>query len=215
MTLAAVLTALVLFGPSWGSVPIAVYLPFGQTSGSTPSQSQQEPASAPQPETSPPEPAKPDQQAKPDSPEPQSPSGTAAPSQNPPTDQPPAQAAPPAKTVTKKHRKKKTTPPAAEPAKVVVRNGSTTEPSAQIAPGGVSKERANSELKITNQLLAHASVNLEKLSTHKLSAAQEDMVKQIRTYMDQAKSASDSGDWQRAHNLASKAQMLSDDLLRH
>jgi hypothetical protein len=44
---------------------------------------------------------------------------------------------------------------------------------------------------------------------------QQDSVSQIRKYMEQAKTAEDEGDVQRAQNLASKALMLSDDLLKH
>jgi hypothetical protein len=41
------------------------------------------------------------------------------------------------------------------------------------------------------------------------------MVTQIRNYVQQAKAAENAGDLQRARNLAFKAQLLSDDVLRH
>jgi hypothetical protein len=40
-------------------------------------------------------------------------------------------------------------------------------------------------------------------------------VKQIQTYVEQARTAEAAGDLDRAHNLAVKAQLLSDDLVRH
>jgi len=118
---------------------------------------------------------------------------------------------------TKKHhrKKKKPTTPDDTPKKVVVRNGSTTEPTTQIAPGGLSKQQANNQAQTTTQLLTTTNANLQKLSARQLSPTQQDTVKQIRTYMDQAKTATDAGDLQRAYNLAFKAHLLSDDLLKH
>jgi outer membrane biosynthesis protein TonB len=129
----------------------------------------------------------------------------------------PATPAPETAKPTKKHRrkKKKPTTPDDSPKKVVVRNGSTTETTVQIAPGGLSKQQANSQAQTTTQLITNTNANLQTLSTRQLSATQKDTVKQIRTYMDQAKTATDAGDIQRAYNLAFKAHLLSDDLLKH
>ena len=41
------------------------------------------------------------------------------------------------------------------------------------------------------------------------------MVKQVRTYMEQAKAAAGAGDLERANNLATKAQLLSAELAKH
>jgi len=41
------------------------------------------------------------------------------------------------------------------------------------------------------------------------------MVNQIRNYIQQAKAAETTGDLQRARNLAFKAHLLSDEVLRH
>lgn len=84
----------------------------------------------------------------------------------------------------------------------------------QIAPGGLSKQQASSQVQNTTQLLASTDANLQKLSDRRLNSSQQDTVKQIRTYMDQAKAATDAGDLQRAHNLAFKAHLLSDDLIK-
>lgn len=108
----------------------------------------------------------------------------------------------------KQHRK-----PHSKPRKVVVRNGSTTDPSVQFSTTA-SPEQATHERQSTAGLLATAQANLQKLSGHHLSSSQQDMVTQIRGYMRQAKSAEDAGDLQSAQNLALKAQLLSSDLVR-
>jgi hypothetical protein len=167
-----------------------------------------------QPDTSQPE--QPSQEPKPD----QTPDRPVVQPQTPPAPQPTQptpETAKPKPTPTKRHHHKKKTPTTADegPKKVVVRNGSTTEPTAQIAPGGLSKQQASNQAQSTTQLLTNTNTNLQKLSARQLNASQQDTVKQIRTYMDQAKTATDAGDLQRAYNLAFKAHLLSDDLLKH
>lgn len=119
-------------------------------------------------------------------------------------------------------RKKKSAPststaapaPAGDnPPKVVVNNGSTSDPKVQIAPT-VSDDQAARDRQNTNQLLALVESNLNKLSEKQLNSGQQDMVKQIRQYVDQSKAADKTGDLQRAQNLASKARMLTDELLK-
>jgi hypothetical protein len=154
-----------------------------------------------------------------------------------PEQSPPAQAAP-APTPTQEPQK---TPPAASPKKPesadkapakklrrkhtaaasdtstekkVVRNGGTADPVVQLAPG-VSDDQASRQRQSTTQLLATTDTNLKQLGTRQLSGTQQDSVSQIRKYMEQAKAAEAAGDVQRAQNLASKALMLSDDLVKH
>ena len=102
---------------------------------------------------------------------------------------------------------------AADPGKRVVRNGSTEEPVIQISPG-LSDNQASSERENTTQLLSTADTNLQKISGRQLNTTQQDVVSQIRKYMEQSKEAETAGDLQRAHNLALKARLLSDDLVR-
>jgi hypothetical protein len=52
------------------------------------------------------------------------------------------------------------------------------------------------------------------LASRQLSPAEQSTVDQIHSYMRQAKSAADSGDLARAHTLAFKAHLLSDDLAK-
>jgi hypothetical protein len=100
------------------------------------------------------------------------------------------------------------------PSKTVIRNGSTAEPSIEIAPS-VNEQQASRESRQTNQLLATTEANLKTVSSRTLNATQQDTVKQIRNYMDQARAAEGDGDLQRAYNLANKAKMLSADLVGH
>lgn len=155
-----------------------------------------------------------------------------------PPDLPPAGATPPAATPAKpcptsgaasnpeckptihktKHKKRNPTPPSGasseSPTKTVVRNGSTTDPTVAIS-AGISEQQISQQTQNTDQLLASADANLKAISTHPLSAAQQDTVTQIKSFMEQAKAASSSGDVQRAYNLANKANMLSADLKGH
>jgi len=132
--------------------------------------------------------------------------------------QPPASIKKPepvAKSPAKKARRKKhvATKPAAT-AKKVVKNGGTADPAAQLAPG-VSNEQASRQRRSTTELLATTDTNLKHLASRELNKTQQDSVGQIRKYMEQAKTAEAAGDVQRAQNLASKALMLSDDLVKH
>jgi hypothetical protein len=125
------------------------------------------------------------------------------PAKKPDTPKPPAKKkAPPKRRRTTSNKKR------------VVRNGSATEPTTQISPS-VPQQQASSQLQNTNNLLNTADANLKSISGAQLSSTQEDMVKQVRTYMEQAKAAAGAGDLERASNLATKAQLLSAELTKH
>jgi hypothetical protein len=175
-----------------------------------------QPAQDPQ-ATSPPTPAPPTEpEAKPaeSSPPPQT-SGQES-STQPATSQPDSTAKKPAAaSQPKKHRRKhKPVATGAGATKTVVPNGSTPDPKVQIAPS-LTEEQASHQRQNTTQLLASTDANLKKIAGRQLSASQQDVVKQIHTYMAQAKVAEDAGDLQRARNLAFKAHLLSDELLKH
>jgi len=93
-----------------------------------------------------------------------------------------------------------------------VRHGGATEPSIQLA-GGPSGGGA-SEGRDATQMLGITEDNLRKLSGQQLNANQKDSVTQIRQYMEQSKTALASGDAERAHTLALKAKLLSEDLVK-
>jgi hypothetical protein len=104
--------------------------------------------------------------------------------------------------------------PANPPRKIVIRHGSTPEPTAQLAPG-MTQEQARHQRQNTEQLLVSTETNLQQLAGRSLNSSQQETVGQIRNYMAGARSALQGGDTQRAHTMAAKAQLLSDDLVKH
>jgi len=211
--------------------------------GAVPGFPQQEPApknqappdqSAPEaqsPQASPP--AEPPQSSPPAVPQEQQP----APKENtpPPADRTPAPPKPrskahkpPAKTAStaKKSHKKPAgehpqsgahpstpTDPGGQTGKVVVRNGGATDGLIQLSPGG-SQEQEIHNRENTEQLLATTDENLKRISTRQLTPSEQSTLAQIQSYLRQARSASDGGDLARAHTLAFKAHLLSDDLAK-
>lgn len=121
------------------------------------------------------------------------------------------------KTASKKrhhHKKKSPGDSSTGTEKKVVKNGGTADPVVQLAPG-ISAEQASNQRQSTAQLLSATDDNLKQLASRQLDSTQQDSVSQIRKYMEQAKTAEAAGDVQRAHNLASKALLLADDLVKH
>jgi len=102
---------------------------------------------------------------------------------------------------------------ACPPTKKVIRNGGTSEPTVQLT-GDMSGEQASHQRSTTDQLLASTEDNLKKAGGQSLTSGQEDSVKQIRQFIGQAKSAAAAGDLDRARNLALKAHLLSDEVLK-
>ena len=130
------------------------------------------------------------------------------PSQNPAVGQPPC-------STTKKHRKPKPpVPPNSDSSKKIVRNGGTSEPAVQLAPD-VPPQQSSQESQTAAELLASTDANLKQAVGRSLTAEQQDTVKQVKNYMEQAKAAATDGDVQRAYNLALKANLLSADLVGH
>jgi hypothetical protein len=104
-------------------------------------------------------------------------------------------------------------PGTAPPDKVVVRNGSAKDSSVQLSPA-LSQEQESHNRENTDQLLATTDDNLKRVEGRQLTASQQSTIDQIRSYMRQAKLAADAGDLARAHTLAFKAHLLSDDLAK-
>ena len=123
-----------------------------------------------------------------------------------------------ATTAKSKLSRKKRTPAAktqstTQGGKVVVRNGGVRESGAQISPG-VNDQQAQQQRTVTNQLLATTDANIKKMSGRQLTSTQQSMLDQVNTYVRQSKVAADTGDISRAHMLAVKAQLLSNELAR-
>jgi outer membrane biosynthesis protein TonB len=66
----------------------------------------------------------------------------------------------------------------------------------------------------TTQLLDATENNLKTLN-RSLSTDEEAMIQHIRSYMQQSRTALDQKDFERAYNLAYKARLLSDELIKH
>lgn len=80
--------------------------------------------------------------------------------------------------------------------------------SLQISPGDQAKYERE-----TNEDISVAERNLQQASGKQLSAAQQDLVEKIRSFLNQSRDAGKGGDWTRAQNLAQKARLLSDELV--
>jgi hypothetical protein len=97
--------------------------------------------------------------------------------------------------------------------KVVVRNGGSDEPVVELK-GSTSAEQASYERFSTEQLTAATEENLKKVAGRELKAGEPETVSQIKQFMEQAKSAVAAGDLVRGRNLALKARLLSDELVK-
>lgn len=217
MPLATILVLSAIFGP-W----LAGVVPITQATAVQQTQPQEAPPAGSSQETSSQEPSKPsEQEPKPDqsAAPPQTPAPASA--QQPEKPQPDSAAKnPTGKTTsstgkrTSKHSKHKpTAQPGPGPTKTVVRDGSTSDPAVQISPS-LSEQQASHQRQNTTQLLATTDANLKKMSGRELSSGQQDTVNQIRKYMEQANAAVEAGDLERAHNLAFKAHLLSNELVK-
>jgi hypothetical protein len=99
------------------------------------------------------------------------------------------------------------------PSKVVVKQGGSSEPSIQLA-GGAGGKQTSQERDTAKEMLGTTEANLKQISGRQLSSAQQDMVTQIRQFMEQSKAAVADGDLDRARTLAWKAQVLSQELVK-
>ena len=95
--------------------------------------------------------------------------------------------------------------------KTVVKNGGTSQESAQLSPA-VAPDQAQNQRISMEELLAATNANLKKVSARPLTSQQQGTLEQIHAYLRQAKAASAAGDTNRAQTLAYKARLLSDDL---
>ena len=82
----------------------------------------------------------------------------------------------------------------------------------QISPGPTPADAAHSQIS-TDQLLQGAEANLNGI-TRQLSKDEEAMRAQSREFIKQSRAASTENDLARAHTLAVKARLLSDELIK-
>ena len=136
----------------------------------------------------------------------------------------------PAKTKPKKPARtvaKKTTPPASAPAAAATTpapaNNTQTvaglrPPSSGLPPdtaiaAAVSSEQITRQKASTAQIVDATENSLKGLS-RQLSDEEKAMKTQIQSYLQQSRKATTDGDFERAYNLAKKAQLLADALLK-
>lgn len=141
---------------------------------------------------------------------------------------PPVATAPPPQPVAKPKSKpkkvaKKHTPPTAQvpapapapekPSRVVVQQGGAKEGTGPQLSASLPNDAAIHQKLNTAQLLEATDYNLKSIS-RPLTADEQAMVQHIRSYMQQSREASKDGDVERAYNLAMKAHLLSDELVK-
>ncbi|MBA3915589.1 MAG: hypothetical protein H0X25_17380 [Acidobacteriales bacterium] len=119
------------------------------------------------------------------------------------------------------HAKKKTqakplaaTPANVSPIKRVVANGGTSDVASRYAPTA-NRTEPSVKRSDADHLLDAADMNLHQLSDRQLTSSDQEMLRQVRTYMDQARGAVAKGEFDRGKNLASKANQLSAELIKH
>ncbi|MGC1372996.1 MAG: hypothetical protein WA824_12740 [Candidatus Sulfotelmatobacter sp.] len=125
----------------------------------------------------------------------------------------------PASTKTHTHAKKAINPNCSNaaskpcpPPKKVVKNGGADEPNIELL-GGSPAEQASSE-RSTEQITAATNDNLKKITERQLSSREQETVSQIKQFMEESRQAAAAGDPERAQNLATKARLLSEELLK-
>jgi len=131
--------------------------------------------------------------------------------------QPPATSTTPTTTATTKPKIVKR-PVVKKPTKTVIvpdkdekKDASTSASGGQISPGPTG-DAAHSQAS-TEQLLQGAEDNLNSIK-RQLSKDEEAMRAQIREFINQSKKATTENDLARAHTLAVKARLLSDELVK-
>jgi len=167
-------------------------------------------------------------------PEPEKPPVQGEPEQIPPATPPATEPEPkptpaPTKPKPSAHRKKPSTttpatntdanakPSAAKPANgsgktIVDNNAKPTDSNVQIS-AEVPQNVANQRRQQTEDLLNTAEANLKRV-TRSLTDGEQSMQRQVRNFITQSRLAIQDGDFERAYNLATKAQQLSQELAK-
>jgi len=86
---------------------------------------------------------------------------------------------------------------------------------AEVAIGpDISSAQAARDRQSTTRLLDTTENELKRVDSSNLSSYQQAMLTQIKTYISQSRKAITEGDYERASNLAKKAQVLTDELMK-
>jgi outer membrane biosynthesis protein TonB len=101
-----------------------------------------------------------------------------------------------------------------ETSKLVIQEGPAPNSQGQLSAGAGLEDSSARSKQTTEQLLQSAQANLNSIN-RPLSPEEQAMVAQIKDYMAQSRKATKDSDTVRAHNLALKARLLSDELVKH
>ena len=106
-------------------------------------------------------------------------------------------------------------PPRPRPAPVPEPQPAPEPPPAppQISPALTPQQEANAKNATTRDVQT-AEKNLQSSNGKRLNASQKDLVEKVRGFLNQTHDAIRTNDWVRAQNLASKAQILSAELIK-
>jgi outer membrane biosynthesis protein TonB len=99
------------------------------------------------------------------------------------------------------------------PSRVVVPEGGAAPAASDEILASVPHDEALHQKWNSAQLLEATETNLRTL-TRSLTADEQAMVRHIRSYMQQSRDATQAGDGERAYNLAVKAHLLSEELVK-
>lgn len=120
---------------------------------------------------------------------------------------------PPKPAVTEAPKNEDTIAKAAPPPRIVVQPGAATAESATtVVPSMPHSEEAHHRF-TTEQLMQSTDANVKSLK-RVLTADERGILQQVQAFMTQAREAIQTNDLVRAHNLALKAHLLSDELVR-
>lgn len=101
-----------------------------------------------------------------------------------------------------------------ETSKLIIQEGPAPNSQGQLSAGAGLEDSSARSKQTTEQLLQSAQANLNSIN-RPLSPEEQAMVAQIKDYMAQSRKATKDSDTVRAHNLALKARLLSDELVKH
>ena len=91
-------------------------------------------------------------------------------------------------------------------------NNAENKPEAPVIAPQMSDAEASAARQQMTSSLSQAEKNLARSQGKKLNATQSDLATKIKQFIGDAQSASREGDWTRARSLATKAQVLSEEL---
>ena len=205
-----VLIGIAVLGLSLSGCPFKKQPPPVPQQGQAPTIPTPEPAPQPQPEQPPveaqPAPAPAETQ----------PEKTEAAEKPQPKKKPKKAAAPPASTQGQQPTQASAPAPAPAPpktSKLIIQEGNSPNSQGQLA-AGVGLEDPSAHKQTTEELLQSTQANLNTIN-RPLSPEEQAIVAQIKDYMAQSRKATADSDNVRAHNLALKAHLLSDELVKH